>query len=298
MKEEIKAGIIVVTSLIILSALIIVIGGTKLFAKHDIYHVTFMNVAGLESGAQVRLGGVRVGRVMTIQAPQGPGEPVHVEIGIRKGTKLYQGTKAVISQVGFVGDVYLLLSVQDTRPEVIKIGAVIPSEEKVQFDTMLSRLNDLSRSVDTLIHDIDKIFSQKNLEGIEQLIGNTNEAIVSGSTHLDKIATGLTGTMEKLEIVLKEIEALVSENKSDITEIIKKTREDVEKTGMVIERIGATAEAFRHTADSADRAIEVQSRNIEDLIQNMSETTLDLQDLIHELKNKPWSLIYKEKSGE
>ena len=30
----------------------------------------------------------------------------------------------------------------------------------------------------------------------------------------------------------------------------------------------------------------------------MSETTLDLQDLIHELKNKPWSLIYKEKSGE
>lgn len=298
MKEEIKAGIIVITSLIILSGLIIVIGGTKLFAKHDIYYVKFMNVAGLETGAQVRLGGVRVGRVLSIKAPQGPAEPVHVGIGITKGTKLYQGTKAVISQVGFVGDVYLLLSVQNTKPEVIKVGAVIPSEEKVQFDAMLSRLDDLSHSVDTLIHDIDKIFSEKNLEGIEQLIGNTNEAIVSGSSHLDKIATGMTDTVGKLEIVFNEIEALVRDNKSDITEIIKKTREDVEKTGMVIERIGTTAEAFKNTADSADRAIEVQSRNIEDLIQNMSETTLDLQDLIHELKNRPWSLIYKEKSGE
>jgi len=298
LKEEIKAGIIVVTSLIILSGLIIVIGGTKLFAEHDMYAVKFMNVAGLETGAQVRLGGVRVGRVLSIEAPQKPGDPVHVEIGITKGTKLYQGTKAVISQVGFVGDVYLLLSVKDTKPEVIQVGEVIPSEEKVQFDTMMSRLADLSRSVDTLIHDIDKIFSQKNLEGIEQLIGNTNEAIVSGSSHLDRIATGLTGTIEKLELVLNEIETLVRDNKSDIAEIIQKTREDVEKTGIVLDRIGSTAESFRHTADSADRAIEVQSRNIEELIQNMSETTLDLQDLIHELKNKPWSLIYKEKGGE
>jgi len=298
LKEEIKAGIIVITSLIILSGLIIVIGGTKLFAEHDAYFVKFMNVAGLETGAQVRLGGVRVGRIMKIEAPRGPGEPVHVEIGITKGTKLYQGTRAVISQVGFVGDVYLLLEVQNTNPAIIEVGSVIPSEEKVQFDAMMSRLDSLSRSVDTLIHDIDKIFISKNLEGIEQLIGNTNEAIVSGSSHLDKIATGLMSTNKKLEIVLNEIESLVKDNRSDITEIIKKTREDVEKTEMVIERFGTTAEAFRHTADTADKAIEVQSRNIEDLIQNMSETTLDLQDLIQELKNKPWSIIYKERSIE
>ena len=190
-----------------------------------------------------------------------------------------------------VGDVYLLLSVENTKPEVIEVGSVIPSDEKVQFDAMMARLDDLSRSVDTIIHDMKKIFSQKNLDGIEQLIGNTNEAIVSGSSHLDEIATAMTGTIQRLEIVLNEIEALVKDNKSNITEIIKKTREDVEKTGFVIERIGKTA-------DSADRAIEIQSGNIEDLIQNMSETTLDLQDLIHELKNKPWSLIYKEKSSE
>jgi ABC-type transporter Mla subunit MlaD len=291
LKDEIKAGIIVVTSLVILSGLIIAIGGTKLFTEHDLYSVKFMNVAGLETGAQVRLGGVRIGRVLSIDAPHGPGQPVHVEVGITQGTKLYQGTRAVISQVGFVGDVYLLLSVENTKPEVIEVGSVIPSDEKVQFDAMMARLDNLSRSVDTIIHDMNKIFSQKNLDSIEQLIGNTNEAIVSGSSHLDEIATAMTGTIQRLEIVLNEIEALVKDNKSNITEIIKKTREDVEKTGFVIERIGKTA-------DSADRAIESQSRNIEDLIQNMSETTLDLQDLIHELKNKPWSLIYKEKSGE
>ena len=65
MKEEIKAGIIIVASFLILTALVILIGGSNLFEKFDVYYVKVMNTSGLETGAQVKLGGVRVG--------QGPG---------------------------------------------------------------------------------------------------------------------------------------------------------------------------------------------------------------------------------
>src|SRR4030042_1156117 len=298
MKEEIKAGIIIVTSLIILSGFIILIGGSQVFEKFDKYYIKVMNAAGLEVGSQVKLGGVRIGRVLSIKAPNGPGEPVTVEIGIRKGAALYKGTKASITQIGFVGDIYLLLSVDKTTTERIKVGDIIPSQEQVQFDVLMSKVDGLSQTVDGLIKDIDKLFSEKNIKGIETLIGNTNEAIVSGSSNLDKVASGLKGTTNKLELVLNEIEELVRDNKGEVSQMIKKAREDLEKAGEMIKSMEATAKSVEKTSKSADRVIEIQSQNIEILLNTMNKTTEDLQDLFQEIKNKPWSIIYKERKGK
>ena len=298
MKEEIKAGIIIVTSLIILSGFIILIGGSQVFEKLDKYYIKVMNAAGLEVGSQVKLGGVRIGRVLSIKAPNGPGEPVTVEIGIRKGAALYKGTKASITQIGFVGDIYLLLSVDKTTTERIKVGDIIPSQEQVQFDVLMSKVDGLSQTVDGLIKDIDKLFSEKNIKGIETLIGNTNEAIVSGSSNLDKVASSLKGTTNKLELVLNEIEELVKGNKGEVSQMIKKAREDLEKAGEMIKSIEATAKSVEKTSKSADRAIELQSQNLEILLNTMNKTTEELQDLFQEIKNKPWSIIYKERKGK
>lgn len=298
MKEEIKAGIIIIASLMILSGFIVLIGGSQLFEKLDVYYIQVMNASGLETGAQVRLGGVRVGRVLDIKAPDKPGEPVSVEIGIKRGTVLYKGTKALISQVGFVGDIYLLLAVDNTTNEKIKAGDIIPSEEKVQFDVLMAKINGLSQSVDTLIKDIDKLFNEKNIKGIESLIGNTNNAIVSGSTSLDKVASSLKATTDKLERVLSEIEDIVKVNKGEVSQLIKKAREDIDKAGEMIKSIESTAKSVDRTSKSVDRVIDLQSRNIENLINTMTNTTEELQELLQEIKHKPWSIIYKEKRGE
>lgn len=298
MKEEIKAGIIIIASLMILSGFIVLIGGSQLFDKFDVYYIQVMNASGLEIGAQVRLGGVRVGRVLDIKAPDKPGEPVSVEIGIKRGTVLYKGTKALISQVGFVGDIYLLLAVDNTTNEKIKAGDIIPSEEKVQFDVLMAKINGLSQSVDTLIKDIDKLFNEKNIRGIESLIGNTNNAIVSGSTSMDKVASSLKATTDKLERVLSEIEDIVKVNKGEVSQLIKKAREDIDKAGEMIRSIESTAKSVDRTSKSVDRVIDLQSRNIENLINTMTNTTEELQELLQEIKHKPWSIIYKEKRGE
>jgi phospholipid/cholesterol/gamma-HCH transport system substrate-binding protein len=71
LKDEIKAGIIILTSIVILSVFVILIGGSQFLEKYDTYTVRVMNAAGLETGAQVKLGGVRVGRVLNIVPHKG-----------------------------------------------------------------------------------------------------------------------------------------------------------------------------------------------------------------------------------
>ena len=305
LKEEIKAGIIILTSLILLSGFIILIGGSPFFEKLDKYYVKVKDVAGVEVGAQVKLGGVRIGRVLNIQTPSGPGQPITVEIGIKQGTVLYKGTQALITQVGLVGDTYLLLSIEKTTNERFRVGETIPSEEQIQFARIVARVEDLSKSIDTLISDIDKLFSQKNIMGIEKVIENTNKTIVSASSSIDQIVSALKNTTDNLGLVLNEIGGLVRDNKGEVSIAIKRARETIEKTGEDIEKAGDAIKAFEETAKtlsktsgSIDKAVVLQSQNLDQLLNLMIKATQDLQDLIQEIKTKPWGLLYKEGKGK
>jgi len=332
LKEEIKAGIIILTSLILLSAFIILIGGSQFFEKLDKYYVHVLDTAGLEVGAQVKLGGVRIGRVLNISAPSGPSQPITIEIGIKQGTILYKGTKALITQVGLVGDLYLLLSVEKTTNERFRVGETIPSDEQVQFARIMARVEDLSKSIDNLIRDVDRLFSQKNIKEIEKVFENTNKAIISTSSGLDQILSALRSTTDKLEFVLDEIGEVVRDNKGEFKlaiqrarevigiagETVEKIREVIEKAGGTIERSGDMIKAFEETAKtlqgtfksadktiqsvdktvkSIDKSIDLNLQNLNQLLDLLTRTTEDLQDVIQEIKAKPWSLIYKDGKG-
>jgi len=290
-KEEIKAGIIIGASFLILTALVILVGGSSLFEKFDVYYVKVMNTSGLETGAQVKLGGVRVGRVLAVREPRGPGEPVVMEIGLKKGTPVYQGTRASITQLGFVGDLYLLLAIDKTTGEKIKVGDVIPSEETVQFALIMSRVEGLTRSVDGLIKDVDKLFSQKNLDGVEHLVVNLNKAVVSTSSNIDQISAGLKTATKKLEIVLDEVEGLLKDNRGEVAQLIKKAREDLNKAGDMISSI-------EKTSNSLDSAVNLQSQNLDTLLKALTETTGELQEVLQQINAKPWSFIYQENKGD
>lgn len=293
MRDEIKAGIIILASLFILSAAIILVGGSQFYQKFDTYYVMLMNAAGLETGSQVRLGGVKIGRVVKISPPDGPGKPISIEVGIKRGTSLYKGTKAFVTQIGFVGDIYMLLAIDKTSNELIKPGSVIPSEEQVQFNEIMAKAVALSGSVDDLIRDINKIFSERNIKEIEKLFENSNRAIVTGSANIEKIASALKGTTDKIEHVLGEISGIVTDNKGEVALILKKAREDIEKAGDMIRAIEETVRTVDRTTKSVDGAINLQSQNLDNLFTTLNNTTEDLQDLLQEIKNKPWSFIYR-----
>ena len=298
LKEEIKAGVIIVASFLILSGFVILIGGSQVFEKLDFYYVKVMNAAGVDEGAQVKLGGVRVGRVLSITPPTAPGEPVTIKVGIKKGTVLYKGTKASITQVGFVGDIYLLFSIDKTTKEQFKAGDTIPADEQVQFAVLMARLDSISQSVDGLIKDIDIIFSERNIKEIESLLKNANSAIVSGSSNLDKVASALKGTTAKLELALNEVEGLVKDNKAEVSQLIRRAREGVEKAGDMIRTIEAAAKSADATIKTADRAIDRQSQNLDILLNTLNRTTEDLRDALQEIKSKPWSVVYREGKGK
>jgi methyl-accepting chemotaxis protein len=163
---------------------------------------------------------------------------------------------------------------------------------------MMAKMNTLAESVDVLVKDVDKLFSPQNVQKIEHLIVDTNKAIVSGSASLEKVAAGFKSAAAKLELVLNEIEGLIKSNKGEVSELIRKAREDLEKAGEMIKSLEETSRSVGKTSHSIDKAVVQQSQNLDVLLTTMTRTTEELQELLVEIKSKPWSIIYKEGKGE
>ncbi|MBF0473297.1 MAG: MCE family protein [Nitrospirae bacterium] len=298
LKEEIKAGFIIVSAFLILSIVIIVIGGKHFLKSYDYYYIKVKNVTGIDVGSQVKLAGVTVGSIVDIMPPQSPGDFVTIKIGLKKGTKLFKGTQAMISQIGFIGDIFLLLAVDNTLNDPIVPGSIIPSSEHMQFTTLMSKLDELSHSVNNLVTDMDKVFSPKNLSHIDGILENTNTLMGGASSNINKISTSLHDVTDQLSTVLKEMQGLVKDSKGGINDILKKSSADLEKTGDMIKAIEQAANSVGKTSRSVDRAINAQNNNIDELLRSMTKTAENMQEVLQEFKHRPWSIIYKEGKGE
>lgn len=316
LKDEVKAFLIIVISVVVLSAFVIVIGGTQFFDKYDTYYTKVANAAGLETGAQVRIGGVRAGRVQAITPPSGPGELVTIVLGIKEGTKIYKGTRAVITQVGFVGDIYLLLSVRDTVPGTFKPGDTIPAESPVDYSELLAGVNRITIGLEDLIANVNRIFSDKNVAGVEQLLKNTDKTITSAGRNLDEITWEIKEVAKNLQSVLDEIKgfvqvggedfssltrqakkdfsSLTQQAKKDFSALAQQASRDLEEAEKMITAIKDAANKVGNATDTVESAVDRQSRNLDSLVMSIKRTMRDLQDVLQELKLKPWSIIYKE----
>ena len=79
MSRNARLGAFILGTLAILATGIFIIGGKKyLFTSTYELRTTFANVAGLQAGADVMIGGLHSGAVRPISLPRKPGEPMTV----------------------------------------------------------------------------------------------------------------------------------------------------------------------------------------------------------------------------
>jgi len=99
-----------------------------------VYSAEFTDVFGLRDGDDVRMAGVRVGRVMTIDLM--PGSRARVDFELQNDQKLLGSTEASILYQNIVGQRYLDLRLGETGdPTPLPAGSVIPVDRTVpSFD--------------------------------------------------------------------------------------------------------------------------------------------------------------------
>src|SRR5262249_30970523 len=131
MSRAFRLGVFIVLTLLILSLGVFLIGSREfLFSSTYRLRADFQNVAGLNNGADVRVGGIHEGTVQRIELPGRPDGKVSVVMKLRKTTRniIRKDSVASIKTEGLLGNKYIQISLGSDKAEEVQDGDAIRSE--------------------------------------------------------------------------------------------------------------------------------------------------------------------------
>jgi phospholipid/cholesterol/gamma-HCH transport system substrate-binding protein len=231
--SQLKVGLTVVFSAILLSVLIILMSGGGMFTRKTTILSYVPDASGLRQGAPVRLAGVDIGNVKAIRiVPSRPLTPVEITMKIdRKYHYVRKDSVTILSTAGVLGEAYINIdSSHATKPEV-QDGDELQSKDQPGYDDVIRAANSSLQNIDVVLKRADRIiaFVESGQGSIGKLIydpalyNRVNATVAEFQTLVDDIAKGngslgklienddlynkANGTIDKVNAVVDEINA-------------------------------------------------------------------------------------------
>jgi len=178
MSRTFRLGIFIVATLLILFAGVFLIGKERfLFQRTYRLEAEFKNVAGLNNGADVRVGGIHLGTVKQISLPAGPAGKLTVVMDMANSTKniIRQDSVATIKTEGLLGNKYVEISFGSEAAPEIENGNAIKGEIPVDFsDAALAATNQAKAAATAFTEDANALKQNFMLSGFFKRRGYEN----------------------------------------------------------------------------------------------------------------------------
>jgi outer membrane protein OmpA-like peptidoglycan-associated protein len=149
MSTAFRVGVLVVIALVFLSIGVFLIGNKDfLFSSTYRLKAEFQNVAGLNNGAAVRIGGIHQGTVKEIDLPSQPDGKVTVVMNLKSETRniIKKDSRASIKTEGLLGDKYVEISFGSPKAESIGEDGTIASEMQRDMSEQAQAIADEARA--------------------------------------------------------------------------------------------------------------------------------------------------------
>ncbi|WP_225731343.1 MULTISPECIES: MCE family protein [unclassified Nocardia] len=238
----------------------------------DTYTATFTDVLGLREGDDVRMAGVRVGKVDGIELDGA--DHARVRILVRRDKKLYGNTKALVRYQNLIGQRYIALEPgKDGDPAPLPGGATIPlarTEPSFEVSVLLNGFRPLFQvlSPDQVNNLSETLIQALQGDGVSLSAFITQAAALATDfrqrdTLLGDVITELSGVMSELARRGSELETLVTQTRALVNGLYEQgqslqrsTTRIAEATGSVVAMLSRVqpqlAPAQRATRDALD----------------------------------------------
>ena len=159
----VAVGIFVVCGVLLFAVGLFFIGDRRMLfnSTFDVY-AEFSNIAALENGGVVRVGGMGAGEVKEINIPPSPSGRFRVKMRIRED--LHQlirlDSVASIQNDGLVGNKFVQIEVGTDQAIIVPPGGTIRSEEPFDVAVMFKKMNATIDLVTVTITDVQKGVSE------------------------------------------------------------------------------------------------------------------------------------------
>ena len=265
--NNLRAGIFVSTILVLALAVGFVLLKVDLFKKYQTLVLQFdttEGVSGLSRGSEVKVGGLTVGRVISITPDIDQNDDltaINVTIEIMEGIPIRYSDTAP----------------EGTNAEVIRVGSLVGSTSIINFNT-------LGQAPAPLLNSGDKLLATRGSGMLTTLVGPAN------AVRTNEIIKGLAVTAAWLKTIPEEYRTRVVPTLQNLSTTTANFNQDYETWRKPIGDTLLNAQSF---TGNADQLLKDNKAKFTQLMDNTSATMADAKVIASEFKTKGMPALQK-----
>ena len=247
---EFKVGLFTIIALLLLFVFIFTQTKKGQWRGYEI-GVTFDYIGGLDIGAPVRLSGVRVGEVRSIEILPEPMPKVLIKLRLKRDVKIGKNSRITIRTLGIIGEKYVEI-LPSSEKEYISKGEIVEGVNPLSLEKFVTIGQDAIFNLNSILTDIKKLTSDVKVQkNIREILKETSIASKQMNTVLRQLKT-LSVSIDKTN---KEIRKVIKENSPKIAKVLDNTNTLVLTSKSEIEKTMGKIRKFAETGEDVKRAI-------------------------------------------
>jgi phospholipid/cholesterol/gamma-HCH transport system substrate-binding protein len=176
--QHIRLGLFLVLFVVVLAGGLVALAGTRLWEQREHFSVRFdESVAGLEVGAPVKVNGVRVGRVDTIELDERDISRVIVTISMQGHVPIRRDAEALVQLQGITGLRYIEVNPGTRGQPELEPGSEIRAGAS-DIGLWTGRAEDIYAQLQQLIARVMRLASDENLANVETILEEASRLMV------------------------------------------------------------------------------------------------------------------------
>ncbi len=305
--QKLRLGIFITVISVLMIMFLIMVAGTKIMQKRDIYHIRYKDssVTGLQIGGPVKYRGIGIGRVDDISIDTESITDIIVTVSIKSGTPIKGDMTASLIPIGITGLVQVEITGGTQEAELLEEGSFINAGFST-FDSISGKAEIITNKIEILLNNLNNITNEENKKRLNNIIANI-DTIISQNQY------SISNTIVTLEVITKDFEQIAKDTRS----LLKKL-DNIMSSGKVEKIVANTEEITSKLANSdfkqlmadinkltinANNAIShidathLESRqDLLDTIESLRETIDYLNDFSRQISEDPSLLLIRSKN--
>jgi len=297
---EVKVGALILVSMVILGAFILVMGGLSFEKTYTVY-VDFDNPGGLQSGAAVRIAGVKVGSVKALEFQGGKIDPktgrrvlVRAQVAIEQKVKdaIHDDADFYVTTQGVLGEQFMAIEPGSVERPIPQEGASVKGIDPPRIDLFLAKayelldvtvngiknnretLSAIATNTASLLKGLNVLITE-NKDRIDRIVANVEEMTVEAKQLTHDARVNYVDSPKLLRTV-DTIDKLTTQIQGDTGPMLKDAREALANLNRVSSTVGDPQQQEK---------IRKALQDIAQLAERANSTVADTQAIVSHIKN-------------
>ena len=248
-RAEAKVGLIVVLVVVLLGVYVVHVRGLRVVAATYPVRVVFDDARGLQAGDPVRMVGVKIGEVRSVEID--PQQKAEALLSIYAKHKLYDNYVFRIASSGLIQERFVEVSPMPEEPSGTRLyaGASVKGVTSPGFESLVKVSTEVLQNLDRTARLLNAVLSdQEIVGGVKDALERFSEAAASAAGLADTMSGLAADSRADIQMTLGRVEH-ASRNVEAFTEELRARLSE----GSTFDDIEAAAGQLRETAANAHR---------------------------------------------